>query len=157
MPDGALLSVETRLTRLESIPDALERLERAVERIGERLEVMHRLEQQQASHSSAIDRAFKAIEKVTTALDDTRGQLTSRVTKLEHTFAERMGMARGTITTAGSILGVAQLAAVAAVGYLFSHLAAAETALAERAKADALFEQRLVLVERHLPQPVARQ
>ena len=43
--------IETRLARLETLPDSLERIERGLDRVSERLDNLHRLEQQQAHHS----------------------------------------------------------------------------------------------------------
>lgn len=140
--------IETRLARLETLPDSLERIERGLDRVSERLDNLHRLEQQQAHHSASIERAFQGLEKLAQQVDKAVSGLGARVSELEKTAAEKLGWARGWLSMASTVLGLAQLVVMAVGGYLFSHLASLEVALGERSKAIALLEQRLVVIER---------
>lgn len=150
MSDGRVVenSTEERLARLETLPLSLERIERALERVSEGLEALRRLELQQQHHGAAIDRAFEAVEKLAGQCEKSLTEVGKRVSDLERTAAEKIGWARGWLSMSAAVLGIAQLVAVGLGGYLFSHLSAAESALAERVRVDAVIEQRMSAIER---------
>lgn len=141
-------STEERLARLETLPLSLDRIERALDRVSEGLEALRRLELQQQHHSASIDRAFEAVEKLAGQCEKSLSEVGKRVADLERTAAEKFGWAKGWLSMAGTVLGIAQLVVMGMGGYLFSHLAALENAVAERSRVMSVIEQRLSTIER---------
>lgn len=141
-------STEARLARLETLPDSLARIEAVLSRVSDRLDAFHRLEQQQEHHTASIERAFEAVEKLAGQCEKSFAEVGKRVSDLERMASEKLGWARGWVSMASAVLGLAQLAVMGMAGYLFSHIASVEASIAELSKASAVIEQRLTAHER---------
>lgn len=136
-------ATETRLARLEALPDALERIERMVERIAQRMEVVHRLEQQQQSANEALGRAFGEIEQLESIVDRLAHDFGSRLGTVEQTVTGRLGMAQGALAVGGAVLSLLQVLGIAVGTYLFTNMGQLQMAIADLRKADAVVEMRL--------------
>lgn len=101
-------SLEERVTRLEAVYASIQRIDGKLANLDEKLNAIIRIEQKQAEHSSALDRAFKEIEAVDLKAANT-----------EKSFNTRAGMDDGRRQTWATVYTLLQTVVLGAIGWQF--------------------------------------